>query len=536
MRLINIKTRELEEFFDEDIPNYAILSHTWGNGEVSFQDFQLKRNAHLAGYAKIDGACRTTESYSSLGYLWVDTCCIDKSSSTELQEAINSMFRWYSESKWCITYLSDVSMPENPRSESSSFRKSRWFTRGWTLQELLAPTLLSFFGEKWEFIDTKDGMDDILSTITGISKNAIGGPFKLGDYSAAAKMSWAANRETSRLEDMAYCLLGIFDINMPMLYGEGGKAFIRLQEEILRTTDDDSILAWRQPLPDHLRDISGGAFALSPKQFTQCGDIVRYKPSLTRQWSISLTNKGLKIKAALHKGGESTIWFLPLACTTSAEHDQITENEGPRLLALPLLLSRSSPSQAYTLETGDSLFRVGPLRPCLIRQSSLAQDSRTSIYLLHSGWLLGSTRVSNCFTMCAFFMQRLREASAEVVSFHIPSEEVIKHDATLAEPFSIFLLLTFQHHDTPFILHIRVNTSHVGDSAWYELDRCSVGVLSIWNVDDLVSDPTMAITQVQGWDDNWDSLVARFNALDPVRAEMDGRKKDSILVRDGRAR
>ncbi|KAH7364549.1 hypothetical protein BKA65DRAFT_371585, partial [Rhexocercosporidium sp. MPI-PUGE-AT-0058] len=167
-------------------------------------------------------------------WVWIDSCCIDKTSSAELSEAINSMFRWYREAQVCYAYLSDVpggSDWETRQQSNSAFRKSQWFTRGWTLQELLAPEMVVFFDADWEDIGTKNSMQALLSSITGIDN------FK--DYALACiakKMSWASNRETTREEDKAYCLMGLFAVNMPPLYGEGMAAFYRLQIEILKTT------------------------------------------------------------------------------------------------------------------------------------------------------------------------------------------------------------------------------------------------------------------------------------------------------------
>ncbi|KAK0609562.1 heterokaryon incompatibility protein-domain-containing protein [Bombardia bombarda] len=257
MWLINTDTRLLEEFYDDEIPKYAILSHTWQEkGEVSFQQWQSGDYQELPGFTKIDRCCQIAKDMG-YDYVWVDTCCIDKSSSAELQEAINSMFKWYEASEVCLVYFADVIAGEDHKLPESKFRKSRWFTRGWTLQELLAPMKLLLFDKDWipfgqvgiswkvpEF--RVPYFERIISSITGIPDTTFGeSHLDGGNSSIAQKMSWAANRTTKRSEDMAYCLLGIFDINMPLLYGEGGKrAFARLQEEIIKMSDDESIFAW----------------------------------------------------------------------------------------------------------------------------------------------------------------------------------------------------------------------------------------------------------------------------------------------------
>ncbi|KAK1831848.1 heterokaryon incompatibility protein-domain-containing protein [Podospora conica] len=245
----------LKEFFDDDIPRYAILSHTWGPNEPTFQDFAVPgfRDAHV----KIDGCCDRAlkDNYE---YVWIDNICIDKSSSAELSEAINSMFAWYAGSGVCYAYLSDTSFDhKTPMDEladpDSDFCRSRWFTRGWTLQELIAPERVEFYNSSWDYIGVKtitvdtwkgrghETFHELLEKITGIPYRVLTGRESLSSVSVAARMTWAASRRTTRKEDVAYCLLGIFGINMSMLYGEGDRAFARLQEEIIRTSDDESI-------------------------------------------------------------------------------------------------------------------------------------------------------------------------------------------------------------------------------------------------------------------------------------------------------
>jgi len=199
-------------------------------------------------------------------YGWVDTFCINKTSSAELSEAINSMFRWYRNADLCIAFLDDVSTTAfgiiNALQEASEdFSKSLWFTRGWTLQELLAPSEVKFYNRQWKVIGLRNALASLISPATGIDINVVGGG-SWSNTSIASRMKWAATRVTTRLEDRAYCLLGIFDINMPLLYGEGEKAFRRLQEAILMQYDDQSIFLWSPP-----KDISpkGGLKDISPK-------------------------------------------------------------------------------------------------------------------------------------------------------------------------------------------------------------------------------------------------------------------------------
>jgi hypothetical protein len=187
-----------------------------------------------------------------------------------------------------------VSSSGDPRAPQSEFSKSKWFTRGWTLQELIAPSTVLFYGSDWKEIGTKSDLQDVITNVTRIHIAAFLGDDDLGTFSIAQRMSWAANRKTTRTEDLAYCLLGLFDISMPMLYGEGERAFIRLQEELIRGSDDPTIFAWRS---DIVWDFKGGLLARSPYCFRDSGSIIRsYGPKST---SFTLSNKGVRIQLRL---------------------------------------------------------------------------------------------------------------------------------------------------------------------------------------------------------------------------------------------
>ncbi|KAK8081172.1 hypothetical protein PG997_008990, partial [Apiospora hydei] len=278
MRLLNTSTLTLKFFPGKEKPTYAILSHTWGDDEVPFQDVGSDGPAWAfegPGRDRQKGVLRSAGQAKSNGYdwIWIDTCCIDKSSSAELSEAINSMFRWYEESDICYAYLSDV--------HGSDLGGSRWFRRGWTLQELVAPSDVELFDASWKFLGRRNAMASHIAEISGIDEfilrhghhrhcacarqvrmptfaNQTSTPCdcehnRHNTYSSrtifprssiATRMSWAARRETTREEDIAYCLLGLFDVSMPLIYGEGQKAFSRLLKEIAQTSNDQSILSW----------------------------------------------------------------------------------------------------------------------------------------------------------------------------------------------------------------------------------------------------------------------------------------------------
>jgi len=404
MRLINTTTLEIKEYWGSDIPRYAILSHTWEEEEVTFQHItQLSREevSKMKGFGKIERTCQLALN-SGIQWAWVDTCCIDKSSSAELTEAINSMFRWYQESAVCFAYLSDLKddwrrrekewkikdeKPEkqgpekdgqkgdkrapgedkkasgedkwesDQRSEGGERNKEgkkprkdkdkdnddassraggsdvssqtdggltwqqrvdkyapcRWFTRGWTLQELIAPRRLGFYNQNWRFEGEKKTLSSELAEITRINKRVLSNAALLSTIPVAQRMSWAANRQTTRAEDMAYCLLGIFGVQIPMLYGEGSKAFVRLQEEIIKESNDLSLFAWQTKVTSqkHL-----GILALSPQDFSDCADIELWDDAMYND-EFAITSKGLRVTPVSGCGlrlGRDDTYVLDLRC------------------------------------------------------------------------------------------------------------------------------------------------------------------------------------------------------------------------------
>lgn len=291
MHLLNTSTIRLHEFPGNDILDYAILSHRWDEEEVSFRDMKDGKGPEMVGFEKIKGCCAQAAS-EGWQYVWIDSCCIDKSSSAELSEAINSMFRWYQDAQVCYAYLSDV--PGNdvdPELPSSSFRHSIWFTRGWTLQELLAPSTVVFYNRDWIEIGTKSSLYDKIMSITAIKPLS-----QFQNASVAQKMSWASKRQTTRVEDMAYCLMGLFGVNMPPLYGEGENAFRRLQLEILGKEDDESIFVWNNQLSDNTGNT--GLLAHSPAAFVDSGDVKMWTSGIERP-PFTMTNKGLRMELRL---------------------------------------------------------------------------------------------------------------------------------------------------------------------------------------------------------------------------------------------
>ncbi|KAI4123669.1 MAG: hypothetical protein LQ338_005159 [Usnochroma carphineum] len=311
MRLLNTTSLEFEEFFNSNIPNYAILSHRWGPKEVSFKEMRKHAAPPGPGLAKIKNFCQMAKN-NGLKWAWIDTCCIDKRSSAELTETINSMYKWYACSAVCYAYLSDVKLlPEvlailNPSLSASwldkrpeikrSFHDSRWFTRGWTLQELLAPEHVIFFDVNWTEFGYRSELADEISSITKIPKPYLQSDSQnepISKASIARKMSLASHRVTSREEDMAYCLLGLFDVNMSLIYGEGAvRSFHRLQIEIMRNSNDESLFAWTSDQP------ASGMLADRPSYFVDSGRIEL--ESMHAEFGalrppFTMTNRGLEL-------------------------------------------------------------------------------------------------------------------------------------------------------------------------------------------------------------------------------------------------
>ncbi|KAF1817413.1 HET-domain-containing protein [Eremomyces bilateralis CBS 781.70] len=228
MRLLNTETRELKGFVS-GIPRYAILSHTWGEEEVTLQRLNSATYADWSRpqFSKIAMSCDLARG-DGHQWIWIDTCRIDKTSSAELSEAINSMFLRYHGSRICYVYLVDVPDGDDPHQESSAFSRSRWFTRGWTLQELIAPESVEFYTIDWQYVGSREDLSDVISQVTGIFEDFLQLHLKLGTLPASRKMSWAARRKIALVEDVTYCLLGLFGIHIPLLYGEGTNAFRRL--------------------------------------------------------------------------------------------------------------------------------------------------------------------------------------------------------------------------------------------------------------------------------------------------------------------
>lgn len=325
-----------------------------------------------------------------------------------MSEAINSMYQWYKNSQVCYAYLSDVPPPPDavaPQNMESPFRKSQWFTRGWTLQELLAPESLAFFDCTWQEIGTKSTMASLVSSITGIDRQYLRHPSLA---CIAQKMSWASRRKTLREEDMAYCLMGLFGVHMPLLYGEGTQAFLRLQIEIIEIYDDESIFAWADEYTASFERC--GMLALHPAAFKKSGsflsnslsDPVNGAENLlhAREMPFLMTNKGLQISLSLlHEGsilsernlaGPSTgsaltserkRYIAPLNCVYD-------DGKGPCNVVLRL----ESTSNGFSrIECDKLLFAQYPLRPASQDNANYRYADEANTTFIEKGSLVPQT-------------------------------------------------------------------------------------------------------------------------------------------------
>ncbi|KAF2652884.1 HET-domain-containing protein, partial [Lophiostoma macrostomum CBS 122681] len=303
MYLLSTHTLQLREFFGKAVPPYAILSHTWTDDELRFSDIHpsTSRAARSkSGYEKVFKACAFAKK-EGFEHIWVDSCCIDKSSSAELTEAINSMYSYYRDASVCIIYLADVPGLAEPDMGADKaywlyrFKSSRWFTRGWCLQELIAPKRRIWLARDWSYIDPAEFSDpnakflDTVASVTGISIEVLKDRTTMSHLCIAERMSWASARRTTRPEDAAYSLMGLFGINMAVLYGEGlENAFGRLQGEIMKTSFDQTIFAWRGPYNN------SGLLAHSPADFARTPKLGLWGRAPLSPFSM--TNVGLHIR------------------------------------------------------------------------------------------------------------------------------------------------------------------------------------------------------------------------------------------------
>ena len=299
MKLLHTQTYRLDEFFDSDYPTYAILSHTWRSSDAlssSHLAYDPRLDRCLPVHEKVIQACQKADSHG-IHHLWVDSLCIDASSTADIDEAVNGSFRWLRKSALCLAYLDDLPADGSVLGENT-WRHCRYWSRAWTLQELIAPPRVEFFDANWQHRGSKTSPEllPILTNITGITSRVLLDCDTLFDISLAVRMSWAAERNAGREEDTSYSLIGISGVAMSVRYGEGAEqAFLRLQQKILLDTRDGSILAWRSIDKQDIR----GLLARSPSEFRHFAT----GPATTQQspWSfdgkVRFSSKGIEMQS-----------------------------------------------------------------------------------------------------------------------------------------------------------------------------------------------------------------------------------------------
>lgn len=326
MRLLNATTYEFQEYRHRGSrPPYAILSHRWFSDEIEFNKLELSelQNEDLKTpqLNKIRGTCHLARE-EGLKWVWIDSCCINKDSSEELNRSINSMFMWYREADVCYTYLSDVVKltRKAPFQQHNSKRNSEWFERGWTLQELLAPRKMKIFDMNWVEIGSRADLAADIQSVTGIEARFLDGSESFRSASIATRLSWQSKRTTTEEEDMAYSLLGIFDVDLVPTYGEGKRAFLKLQQKLVQNYRDESIFAWVAPgsrMPEHNRDWGHGEWGLLAPWvdcFEHSGDIVITggKPKARPAGGIAPTPEGVKFPMPMKELDSFPTWMLPI--------------------------------------------------------------------------------------------------------------------------------------------------------------------------------------------------------------------------------
>ena len=334
MRLLNIRgsSPRLENAGETPKVSYITFSHTWLDPEPSGKQKEIllddldNRKEWMkkpAGAAKVTGACEAARRWfeqskkrdpemQAIDHIWIDSCCIDQKHPAEVSASINSMYRWYQKAEVCLVYLSDIKRPEGGAPDLS---ESRWFTRGWTLQELVASKTLEFYDMDWQPLGNDTELRDHLSSITGIDRAILAHKQIVSKVSIAQRMSWASGRGTRRDEDMAYCLMGLFGVQMPPLYGEGlESAFRRLQEEIIKYSDDPSVFAWQD---DSMMSGQNGLLARSPACFQSTG-MYAHKPNRLNNEPYVMTNKGISISLPLQK--YQSTYIASLDCPIGNDH------------------------------------------------------------------------------------------------------------------------------------------------------------------------------------------------------------------------
>lgn len=359
MKLLNTRTLQVQQALPQT-PHYATLSGLWDGTST---------RSIIPTLAQKQSACATALRLG-LEWVWLQSLCIDYSSSAEISECMNSLFGTLRESAVCLVYLEDVLLqagaPAASEVAGKLLRTSRWLQRIWTLPELIASKDIIFFDRNWRQIGTKQLLLHELSAATRIDRLVLEDSESLSDFSVGRKMSWASACSYDREEDLAYALIGLFGISMMILYGEGHRAFFRLQEEILKITDDASLFCW-QAGPDAAHAYRG-LFAHFPAEFSHFASIPPIAP-LRIHGDLQLTSEGVVIKDVSVRHGFGSDIVLPLY-----------SRDGRARYGMCLAFWKGQyvkPYLGFTGLDGDSTQTVG--RICIIRDVNIRTSRKIAI-------------------------------------------------------------------------------------------------------------------------------------------------------------
>ncbi|KAK4961787.1 hypothetical protein LTR10_002278 [Elasticomyces elasticus] len=383
-RLISVRTLRLENFTPGETPPYAILSHTWEGDEVLYAELESGSAWEKPQYDKIRNTAKQARQ-DGHDHIWIDCCCIDKHNAVELSEAINSMYAWYRNAEVCYALLSGVTRSDDTVWDEAhtSFIDCRYFTRGWTLQEMLASRKVNFFAEDWTPLGPLSDIAVLVSRASGVPQKVLNGKRTIFECSIAQRLSWAASRTTTKTEDMAYCLLGILDISLDLRYGESNQAFARLQEAILKKSSDLSVLAWTDADPAKAIKL----LAHSPVNFRHCHDVVHY-PTVEASSEHWTTDRGLKgtfpVRAVQSR--RSDIGPEVLKLSLGCYHDSSPEG----IIALTVVASGTTPSNNVlsvylALNSDDSDFATPNNRLCCIDFLRYPENNHLNSTILWQG-------------------------------------------------------------------------------------------------------------------------------------------------------
>ncbi|KAI9164067.1 Vegetative incompatibility protein [Paramyrothecium foliicola] len=412
MKFLHTTSLQPVSWLDRPPSEYAIFSYHYWNAQSTRPSIitNSNRTPALAGTENGDldsdkaqfdknvaQACDQAR-IRNIDYIWIYALCVNAVSSADINEAVVGSFRLIWDAALCIVHLSDLTpLPEGGEAKSlegldTEISRCRWFTRGWTLQELVAARSVEFFDSGWNHRFSKNPLSarpllEEVSRISNVDASVLAQRETLFLTSLGRRIWWAARRETSRPEDVAYCLVGICGIQGQLTprYGEGGhSAFLRLQEKILKSTNDLSILAWaKKPMHDQASDakhkdmsqqklLMSGVFAESPEDFHNFGCISKESAPFTSNSELTFNSRGLSVQGWLQisngQSGQKRVEALVLNGSWLGQISSLLT--GIRIQeSEPGVYVRSNPYEVVSFPLRTSTIKMG--RICLRRHNPI---------------------------------------------------------------------------------------------------------------------------------------------------------------------